>query len=339
MSEIIELKKNIYNLLRNGDFDNSEKLVLKGMDLDINDNEFEQILKIIKFWNNRKELFTFDENNSHGEKLLNEWENFVKFYNENKIDLNRVLLSIKEYVFKRIIDILIEEYKLSPVSDREKLILLGHAFYEIGILDKAQETLEYALSIYSEDDDPRIYLLLSNIYLENNDEELAIVMLNDAFLKYSQYINLESINYPVIIKLKEKIEKDGFKEDELLEWIPVYGYIYGGLTIRRKIEYKEYMLLKDKIIDYESTLKIDKKSKEVLVPRIINFYFWVFDYYVYQINAFEAATKVIKRVLELVNLIEANNEVKLKLSNDIGIVMNKIINNIKNNKDKNLIKI
>jgi len=311
VTENVELKRNIYQAIRSGDFQIAEDLTLKGMDEDFSNPDYEKMLKIIKFWQNRTEMFEPGENN--GEKLIEEWDHFLSFCREQRIDNKKAVLSIKNYVFYRAIDLLIESYRLSPMPNRETLILLGQCFYEVGIVEKAIETLEYAMSIATEDNDVRIYTMLGNLYYETGNTDLSMIMFNEAFLKMPQLVNIDVIEYPAIKNIRKTVLEDGFKDNEILEWIPVYGYLYEGLTTRRKIEYDDYMELKEKIIDYEKSLRIDKKVRNIILPRLVNYYLWLLDYYIYQIGAFENAEKVVSRILELLEEVHTSSEARTRL--------------------------
>ena len=310
--ENIELKKDIYQSLRNGALGPAEELTLKGMEEDIHNTDYEKILKVIKFWQNRAGLFKYEPGG--GETLIGEWEKFLEFCIDQRLDNKKAVLSIKNHVYSKAVEFLIESYRLSPVPERETLIILGQAFYEIGILDRALETLEYAMSLSKGDEDIRVYLLLGDIYYEIGESDSAMVMFNEAFLKFPQLVNIENIEYPAIKKLKEMVAEDGFHENEVLEWIAVYGYLYEGLTARRKLEYNDYMEMKEKILDYEKSLKIDRKVRNIIVPRLINFYLWILDYYIYQLGAFKTAENVAKRIQDLIGAANCRLETQNKLA-------------------------
>ncbi len=330
MSAQLELKKKIYESLENGQLDLSEELALSALGENIADEDLEEILKIIRFWDNRKDLFDITLGKVNGEQLFLEWDKFGDFCDENRIANKKAVFALKSYVFKNIVDMLIESYRLSPVKDKENLILLGQAFNELGILDKAVETLEYALSLSGENDDVRIYTLLGDLYAEAGEEDMAMVMFNEAFYKFPQLIDLKMIDFPPLHRLAEMIGKDGFVDHEILEWVPVYGYLYNGLTARRNLEYKEYISLRDRIREYEKALTIDKKVINVIVPRLINYYIWVFDYYVFQVNAFQGAEKIIRRLIELLQSCPGTEKVQQKLSDRAGQLFKQLLNERQN---------
>ena len=314
MSAQLEIKKQIYESLENGHLDKAEEVTLTALGENIADDDLESILKMIKFWDNRKEYFSFESGSGNGELLYLEWEKFGDFCDENAITNKKAVFALKSYVFKTVVDMLIESYRLSPVKDKETLIILGQAFNELGIIDKAVETLEYALSLSGENDDVRVYTLLGDLYAEAGEEDMAMVMFNEAFFKFPQLIDLKQLEYAPLHKLAQMVEKDGFREHEILEWIPVYGYLYNGLTSRRNLEYKEYINLRDRVREYEKAINIDKKVINVIIPRLINYYIWVFDYYVFQVNAYQGAEKIVRRIIELLATYPQSEKVQIKLS-------------------------
>lgn len=323
MQDSLEIKKNIYGLLREGNIEAAEELTLKGMEDDLNNADYEQILKILKFWHNRADLFVFKEQN--GEKLFAEWDHFVEFCEKNSIDNKKAFLSIKDFIFRKIVDLLIDTYKLSPVPDRETLILLGQSFYEIGLPDKAVETLEYAMNLSKDESDVRIFLLLGNLYGQTGEKDLAMVMYNEAFFRFPQQVNVDAIDYVSIQKLRQMAREDGFKDNEVLEWIPVYGYLFDVLTARRKLDYNDYMGLKERITDYEKNLKVDKKSVNIIVPRLINFYYWILDYYLFEMKAYGPAENVMHRTQGLINAAQIDERVKEKLSGRANALFKKLL--------------
>ncbi len=314
MSAQLELKKQIYESLETGHLEKAEELTLSALGENIADDDLECILKIIRFWDNRKEYFSFESGSGNGELLYLEWEKFGDFCDENTITNKKAVFALKSYVFKTIVDMLIESYRLSPVKDKQTLVILGQAFNELGIIDKAVETLEYALSISGENDDVRIYTLLGDLYAEAGEDDMAMVMFNEAFFKFPQLIDLNQLDYKPLHKLAGMVAKDDFKEHEILEWIPVYGYLYNGLTARRNLEYKEYISLRDRVREYEKSITIDKKVINVIIPRLINYYIWVFDYYVFQVNAYQGAEKIVRRIIELLATYPESEKVRQKLS-------------------------
>lgn len=327
MAGQIRKKQEIYEVLKSGELSRAEELTLEALEDDISDEDLEDLLKVIKFWQNRSELFSFSTEKDNGTALFDEWDRFLDFCVDNQIDNKRSFFALKAFVFRNVVDLLVESYKLSPIRDKDVLITLGQAFYEIGMLDKAIETLEYALDVFGEEEDIRAYVLLGDIYSVLEQSDLSMVMFNEAFFRFPQLVNLDTVQYAPIQKLRKMVVEDGFADNEIVEWIPIYGYIYSGLTARRKLEYEDYQKLIRLIKEYEKSLVVDKTVVNIIIPRLINYYLWVFDYYLYQVKAIKGARKIIERVRDLLEAAPCQPETKDKLTERADILFKKLLNN------------
>ena len=65
-----------------------------------------------------------------------------------------------------------------------------------------------------------------------------------------------------------------------MEWVPVYGQLYGVFTVKRKLRPQEIARLKQEIYAKENEIKDSGCQRELLTPRLINLYFWLIDYFV-----------------------------------------------------------
>ncbi|MCX7821253.1 MAG: hypothetical protein N2258_06220 [Brevinematales bacterium] len=321
MPEDLNWKYEFYDIIKNGELDRAEDFIIEKMESDIDDEDIEAFLKAVKFWKNRREFFNFSENS--GEILLGEWENFLTFCINNRIENKKLLNSFKAFVYSRAIDFLIDSYKLSPIKEKEKLYMIGVALYEVGFIDKALETFEFLFSL-SNEKDYKVYLWLANLYYEIGENELSMIMYNDAFFYFSQLINPEDIKDVRIKKIINNIKADGFlRDEELLEWVPVYCYLYDVLTVKRKLEYGDFVDLRERIKKYEKSLETDKKVLYVLIPRLINYYLWIVDYYLYQANSIEPVQSVLKRIIELFEMLDEKEVVK-NLKERTEFIVNKL---------------
>lgn len=302
MSDLSKEEKNILQHLKAGRWNELEQIAFV-MDGDSSIIVFrDNVLKVTRFWQKRLEFFIYSDQYT-GKKLFEEWERFIDFCRDYQIKDVSIFFAIKSFVFKKIIDFLLKASKDSDNSNREILVLLSYAFYEADMIEKSVETLEFILARFLEKDDARVYTLLGDIYAElygvkDAKRDLAVIMFNELFLKCIDTVDVESIEYKDIQILSQGIRNDLFPENQVKYWIPIYGYLYGGLTIRRNLRYEEYKKLQDMISELESDIRTGDHL-EILIPKILNVYFWVFDYYVYQMKTLGGATQIYRRVLEL----------------------------------------
>jgi hypothetical protein len=71
----------------------------------------------------------------------------------------------------------------------------------------------------------------------------------------------------------------GYKEDELCEWIPVYGYLWGVFSVKRELKQMEAGRLKQSIFSLETEYNANLSRQRLLKPRLLNHYFWLIDHY------------------------------------------------------------
>ncbi|MGL4562471.1 MAG: hypothetical protein ACRCVW_01265 [Brevinema sp.] len=306
MSDFSKEEKNILQNLKSGRWLDVEHIAFAIMDDSSISNWRDDILKTTRFWQKRLDLFSYNDHKS-GSILFAEWEDFVDFCCEYHIKTYPVFLATKSYVFKKIVDFLSRASRDCDNSNREILVQLAYAFYEANMVDRSVETLEFVLGRFPDEDDFRVYTLLGEIYAsvpsgDHPQKDLAVLMFNELFLKCVDDVDLTLIEYDPISVIAQMIHNDLFPENHIKYWIPIYGYLYGGLTVRRNLRYEEYKKLQEKISYFENEIR-NGDNLEVLIPKLLNIYFWVFDYYMYQMHTTGGATQIYRRVLELFALL------------------------------------
>jgi len=306
LSDFTKEEKNILQNLKSGRWAEAEQIAFAIDDSSILVAIRDNVLKATRFWQKRSELFVYSDEKI-GTKLFVEWEDFIDFCCEYKLESYAVFLAVKSYIFKKIIDFLSRSSRDCGNSNRETLVLLAYAFYEAEMVDRAVETLEYVLGRFPDEDDYRVYTLLGDIYANlclegSHKKDLAIIMFNELFLKCVDTLDLDGIEYEDIAKLTQAIRNDLFPEKELRYWVPIYGYLYGGLTVRRNLRYEEYKKLQERIAILESEIRTGD-NLEIIIPKLLNVYFWIFDYYIYQMRTPGGANQIHQRVLELLALL------------------------------------
>ena len=95
------------------------------------------------------------------------------------------------------------------------------------------------------------------------------------------------------------INEQQYKEEVLKEWIPVYGVLYGVLSIKRELRAFEVGKLKQAVFSLENELKESGSNQDILIPRLINHYFWLVDYYVNSNDDDRARTSINEILLKI----------------------------------------
>jgi hypothetical protein len=83
----------------------------------------------------------------------------------------------------------------------------------------------------------------------------------------------------LILRLAGRVRELGYSGQELLEWIPVYGSIFGVFSVKREMKLAELGRLKQSIFTLENEIRGRRGFNSLLVPRLTNRYLWLIDHY------------------------------------------------------------
>ena len=131
------------------------------------------------------------------------------------------------------------------------------------------------------------------------EEKIAKVLFREAFYIDAQKIDIDFLESELITRLISRIEENDYKEEVLKEWIPVYGVLYGVLSIKRELRAFEVGKLKQAVFSLENELKESGSNQDILIPRLINHYFWLVDYYVNSNDDERARTSINEILLKI----------------------------------------
>jgi hypothetical protein len=107
------------------------------------------------------------------------------------------------------------------------------------------------------------------------------VLFREAFFQGASEIDLHFLESEIVLRLVAQVRALGYTGHDLAEWIPVYGVLYSVLNVKRELRALEFGKLKQAIFALENELRdAQPETRAVLVPRLINHYFWLIDHYV-----------------------------------------------------------
>ena len=120
---------------------------------------------------------------------------------------------------------------------------------------------------------------MADCYALCGQEKTAKVLFREAFFIEPQKVDNSFLESELFCRLAERTAQAGYSGQALQEWIPVYGVLYGVFNIKRELRALEAGKLKQAVFALENELKESDKEPELLVPRLINRYFWLIDHY------------------------------------------------------------
>lgn len=220
-----------------------------------------------------------NDNFERGQTYCNEWKNFLQFLNREEQTFDRTLFAAKTGVFSSALacfNQLADER--DPILKAEILRKLGLCYKKLGSYETARNYLGEANE--ARPDSSPIIAEMADCYALCGEEKQAKVLFREAFYIDPQKIEQEFLDSELIQCLIRNVRQKGYSGAALMEWLPVYGQLYGVFTVKRRLRPQEIARLKQEIYAKETEIKDPSCQRDLLTPRLINLYFWLIDYYV-----------------------------------------------------------
>ena len=273
------LLERAYDAIRNYDLDDAIARLEQALAIDFDNPEVLASLKYVNFWGERdRQIAGISHDFERGQYLLDQWPIFDTFVRRIGEPCEPCLHALRRYVFGRALEAFGKLFIESDQTDPELLLRIGRCHKGIGAYDLAVQYLEAAAA--ERPGDAEVTAELADAYALVNETAAAKAFFREALFIDPQRVHLEVLESQMIRALVEKVSETGLEESELLEWLPVYGVLFGVLNVKRELRSIEYGKLKQSIYALERELREGRSKREVIEPRLINRYFWLIDHYV-----------------------------------------------------------
>ena len=293
----------IYQLISEGNFREAIKKIDKLMNINPDYPGLVESYRTAKFWQNRdKDLKKVEEGKMTADFLMEEWALYEDYASSRGMQNSSAYKSAMKYIFFKAS----ENYKLAFQRNEETgnrldlLINLGDCFLRLKEYKYAVETLEYARNSYSAS--AKMMFILGESYFHLDDIPKALLYFREAFLIDPSQLDLSIIECKPVNDIVEIIKNSGKRYRDIREWIPVYGFISDIFYIRRNINKHQIELLQNEVFSLEKNyVKLNSEEIEStnILPRMINKYLWLLDYYVHQNINFDNSNQIRERLLNL----------------------------------------
>jgi tetratricopeptide (TPR) repeat protein len=235
--------------------------------------------KCLNWWLERiKQLADFHDPYDKGGFILSQWKSFYNFLDRIGDGYDACLYAIRRFVFSTALqsfqDILGDGINQ---HDPDLLLQVGRCYKGVGNYEEALKYLEQAARFKREDGETLSELADVNALLE--ETRVAKVLFREAFFTDPQGVNLRSMESELILRLAERVKDAGHSGQVLLEWIPIYGRLFGVFSVKRELKSIELGRLKQSIFSLENEVRSRPETVSLLIPRLINRYFWLIDHY------------------------------------------------------------
>jgi tetratricopeptide (TPR) repeat protein len=281
-----------YENLKTSDVSPALTALDEALRLDYENAEVSHALKCIKWWLDRMEEADGIAQGAHWQKqsdayargrfILSQWDAFYSFldrigWGENS-EYDPCHYAVKRFVFSVTLqsfqDILGDGVNR---HDPELLLQVGRCYKGAGNYEEALKYLKQAVRFKREDGD--VLSQLADVNALMDETRSAKALFREAFFVDAQKVDIRSMESEMILRLQDQVRALGYTGKELLEWIPIYGRLFGIFSVKRELKQVELGRLKQSIFTMEFSLRNKQEDPGLLIPRLINRYFWLMDHY------------------------------------------------------------
>jgi len=272
------LLSNAYESLTSVDIGAASELFDKALAEDFEHPEVLWSLKCANFWSERLgRLDSMQNPYERGEYVLAQWKAFSSFISKLGAGFDRARYAFKGFAFSLALSFY-RELSADEGESREADLALriGMCLKGSGDYSGALRSLESAAR--ERRDDADALAQLADAYALGGDERTSKALFREAFFLGAGRIDIDFLECETIRRLASKVASLGYSGAELLEWMPVYGTLLGLFSVKRELKAVEAGKLRQSIYQLENEVKEGRDERALLVPRLINRYFWLVDH-------------------------------------------------------------
>lgn len=274
-----------YKNLKEGKFEDAWKILQDAWSFDLDNKEIQAAIKCINFWKDRlAKAEQYQDPYEKGESLLSQWKAFTRFMDKDGQYFERSMYAVRQGIFSLALKYYNET--LSSKTAQQRNVQIGPDLYrkaglcykKLGDYENALKFLESACQLCP--NSATIFAEMADCYALCGNERTAKVFFREAFFVDAQSVDLSLLDSELICYLVKQTAENGFTGVLLQEWIPVYGVLFGVFNVKRELGAIEIGKLKQKIYSLEVSIHQRGNDVQVLMPQLINHYFWLIDHYI-----------------------------------------------------------
>ena len=267
-----------FNSLREGNPRKAKAVLEHTLSNDLENKEVIFALKCANYWYGIIESTdSMQDAYQRAELLLTQWKHFSAYIRQADV-FERALYAVK----KGVCEAALKNYR-SMLNEKNNT-LRAEILAKAGLCNKLLGDYEAGITLLQEANtlspgSADILAELADCYALCGEEKTAKVLFREAFFVEPGKIDNSFLESELFCRLAERTAAKGYSGRVLQEWIPVYGVLYGVFNIKRELRALEAGKLKQAVFALENELKEAGNDTELLVPRLINRYFWLIDHY------------------------------------------------------------
>ncbi len=293
----------IYLLIEEGNYSQAIIKLDHLMDMDPDYPGLTDSYRTAKFWVNRSnELNSMGKGKQTADFLMREWQDFKEYAEKNDMVNSTAYISAMKNIFFNAS----EHYKIafkaqeSTADNFELLLNLGMCFLILEEYKASIETLEYARS--SNKNNAQLNALLGEAYFNVNEISRSLLFFKEAFFINPSEIDITPLKSKPIRDLVKFVAERKPDCKDIREWLPVFGFTEDIFYSRRNINSEQIETIKREIYALEKNFKTLSKERirdSNIIPRLINKYIWMLDYFRFQNYNYESIMDIKNRLIQL----------------------------------------
>jgi tetratricopeptide (TPR) repeat protein len=276
-NSIESFKKQAFDLLRAGNADGATEALRAALRIDFEEPEVLYTLNCTNWWLEKVKVDGY-EPYDRACFIMSQWKAFYGFLDKIGQSSDRCKYAVRRFVSSVALVSFNEVLSDGKIRHDPLLFLqLGRCYKGVGDYDAAFDYLQKASGFMQESGEALAEL--ADVSALIGEEKRAKVLFREAFFVDPESIDIHSMESSIIVELAEVVRSLGIKADKIVEWIPVHGAFLGVFSVKRELKLVELSRLKQVIFTLENDVRNNSEDKDVLVPRLLNKYLWLLDYY------------------------------------------------------------
>lgn len=287
----------VYDLIKSGELERANRDLARLLQQDLENGEVLFSLTGVTFWIDKlKRAQEASTDFERGEYLISQWRPFTSYMEKTGAVYEVGMYALKHGACTLALQFYQSLYREDGTAQEAELYRkIGLCYKLLGDYDRALHLLEQAVN--TERDSPAILAELGDCYALCGEVRLSKVYFREAFFQGANAVERHFLESEIIQRLISQVTALGYTGSVLAEWIPVYGVLYGVLNVKRELRALEFGKLKQAIFALENEIKdAAEEIRAILVPRLINHYFWLIDHY---INVNDDKTRINEVLLKI----------------------------------------
>jgi tetratricopeptide (TPR) repeat protein len=273
------LVEKAYEKLKDSDALAAYLLLEQALHIDFNNEEIKYALKCVQWWmENTSKIGDVANLYEKGSFILSLWKKYHVFLSQFDKAYDRCQYAVRCFVFSSAL-IYFQGLLGNRANQHDPglLLIVGRCYKGLGKYIEALDYLEQAVRFKREDAETLAEVADVNALLA--ESKAAKALFREAFFLDPAKVDMQSLESELILKLRDEVAALGYAEEELCEWIPVFGHLWGVFSIKRELKQVEAGRLRQSIRSMESERDANPARSSLLKPRLLNRYFWLIDHY------------------------------------------------------------